>query len=93
MTQRWKFAFLTLLIGGAAWFAPFAKADEWDKQTIVTFNKPVEVPGSVLRAGTYVFKLAEQSVRSECSPDFHRRSEAAPCNDHGDTRLPCRANR
>jgi hypothetical protein len=65
MTQRWKFAFLTLLIGGAASFAPFAKADEWDKQTIVTFNEPVEVPGSVLPAGTYVFKLADsQSDRS-----------------------------
>jgi hypothetical protein len=34
-----------------------AKADEWDKKTIVTFSGPVEIPGKVLPAGTYVFKL------------------------------------
>ena len=36
-----------------------AKADEWNKETIVTFNAPVEVPGKSLPAGTYVFKLAD----------------------------------
>ncbi len=36
-----------------------AHADEWDKKTIVTFNEPVEVPGVVLPAGSYVFKLAD----------------------------------
>lgn len=65
MTQPWKFALLTLLVGGAAWFAPVAKADEWDKQTILTFNEPVEVPGKILPAGTYVFRLADsQSDRN-----------------------------
>jgi hypothetical protein len=40
------------------------RADEWDKKTIVTFNKPVEIPGRVLEAGTYVFKLLDsQSER------------------------------
>jgi hypothetical protein len=34
-------------------------ADEWNKKTIVTFNQPVEVPGKVLPAGTYVFKLLD----------------------------------
>ena len=41
-------------------FLPSAKADEWNKKTIVTFNEPVEVPGvgaQILPAGTYVFKL------------------------------------
>jgi hypothetical protein len=33
------------------------KADNWDKKTIVTFNQDVEIPGQVLPAGTYVFKL------------------------------------
>lgn len=65
MTQLWKLALLTLLVGGAAWFAPVAKADEWDKQTVLTFNEPVEIPGKVLPAGTYVFKLADsQSDRN-----------------------------
>src|SRR5579862_1053897 len=37
--------------------APLAKADVWDERTIVTFNEPVEIPGVVLPAGTYVMKL------------------------------------
>jgi hypothetical protein len=35
-----------------------ARADNWDKKTIVTFSDSVEIPGQVLPAGTYVFKLA-----------------------------------
>jgi hypothetical protein len=35
-----------------------AKADTWDKKTVVTFSDSVEIPGQVLPAGTYVFKLA-----------------------------------
>ena len=38
---------------------PGARADQWDKKTIVTFSDSVEIPGQVLPAGTYVFKLAE----------------------------------
>lgn len=34
-----------------------AKADNWDKKTVVTFNQDVEIPGQILPAGTYVFKL------------------------------------
>jgi hypothetical protein len=40
-------------------FVQKAHADEWDKKTNVTFNEPVEVPGVVLPAGSYVFKLAD----------------------------------
>jgi LPXTG-motif cell wall-anchored protein len=36
-----------------------AMADEWNKATIVTFNKPVEIPGMVLKAGTYEFRLLD----------------------------------
>ncbi|MGB2667652.1 MAG: hypothetical protein WAK48_26885 [Candidatus Acidiferrum sp.] len=53
-------AFLTLLVA-AVFFAlsltPVAIADNWDKKTIVTFDQDVEIPGQVLPAGTYVFKL------------------------------------
>ena len=35
-----------------------ANADAWDKKTVVTFSDSVEIPGQVLPAGTYVFKLA-----------------------------------
>ncbi|MCC6390302.1 MAG: hypothetical protein IT167_06850 [Bryobacterales bacterium] len=43
-------------------FTPSAKADEWNEKTIVTFNQPVEIPGRVLPAGTYVFKLLDSQA-------------------------------
>jgi hypothetical protein len=51
------FAGLTLL--GA--MAPRVLADQWDQTTIFTFSGPVEIPGQVLGAGTYVFKLADST--------------------------------
>jgi hypothetical protein len=38
------------------------KADESNKKTVVTFNQDVEIPGWVLPAGTYVFKLLNSSA-------------------------------
>ncbi len=38
---------------------PSAQADTWNKKTVVTFNQPVEVPGRILPAGTYTFKLLD----------------------------------
>lgn len=35
------------------------QADEWDKKTTLTFSAPFQVPGTVLPAGTYVFKLMQ----------------------------------
>ena len=35
-----------------------ARADEYTKQTFLTFSAPVQVPGMTLPAGTYMFKLA-----------------------------------
>ncbi len=40
-------------------FAPGARADEWNKKTILTFSGPVQIPGATLSAGSYVFKLAD----------------------------------
>ncbi len=40
--------------------APLAKADDWNRETVITFSGPVEVPGvgaQILPAGTYVFKI------------------------------------
>jgi hypothetical protein len=42
--------------------APTAAADEWNRETVVTFSGPVEVPGAgaqTLPAGTYVFKIVD----------------------------------
>ena len=48
---------LGIVLLGAA-FDIGVRADNWDKKTIVTFSDSVEVPGQVLPAGTYVFRLA-----------------------------------
>lgn len=50
-------AFCNVLL--CATFAPGARADQWDKKTIVTFGEDVEIPGQILPAGTYVFRLAD----------------------------------
>src|SRR3954465_270484 len=42
----------------AAFLAPAAHADEWDKRTYLTFSGPVQIPGATLPAGTYTFELA-----------------------------------
>jgi hypothetical protein len=49
---------LALLLAG---YFPLAHADEWDKTTKITFGEPVQVPGRVLPAGTYVFKLLDST--------------------------------
>ena len=36
-----------------------ALADEWDKEMILSFSAPVQVPGHVLQPGKYVFRLAD----------------------------------
>jgi hypothetical protein len=40
-------------------FGTTAYADEADQQTKLTFSAPVEIPGHVLPAGTYIFRLAD----------------------------------
>jgi hypothetical protein len=46
-------------------FSSTAKADEWNRKTVITFSGPVEIPGvhlqgyAVLLAGTYVFKILD----------------------------------
>ena len=56
------FRMLAVLLGLASLLAGFGsttRADEWDKSTKVTFSEPVQVPGKVLPAGTYVFRLLD----------------------------------
>ncbi|MGA8617947.1 MAG: hypothetical protein WB660_05440 [Candidatus Sulfotelmatobacter sp.] len=46
-------------------FLPMARADEWNQQTELSFSQPIEIPGTVLPAGTYWFVLADsQSDRN-----------------------------
>jgi len=46
------------LLAGAA-LAPNARADEWNKKTILTINESIQVPNKVLPPGTYVMKLLD----------------------------------
>ena len=39
--------------------SPTAKADVWNKKTILTVNEPIQVTTIVLEPGQYVFKLAD----------------------------------
>ena len=45
------------LLGATA--LPSARADTWNKKTVVTFSQAVEVPGRILPAGTYTFQLLD----------------------------------
>ena len=36
---------------------PTAKADEWDKKTVLTVSETIQLPNVTLQPGTYVFKL------------------------------------
>ena len=38
---------------------PNVRADEQNKKTVMTFSQPVEIPGQILPAGTYTFKLLD----------------------------------
>ncbi len=51
--------FSSLALLAAAGFTTSARADQWDKKTIMTVNEAIQVPNKVLEAGTYVFKLAD----------------------------------
>ncbi len=76
MSTQFKFLFCSALAGASLWLAPAARADEWDKRTVMTFNAAVEIPGKVLEAGTYVFKLldspSDRTVVQIFTPDEKR---------------------
>lgn len=57
--RAWIFIFGLIL--ACATLIPNAKADEWNEKTQLTFTAPVEIPGSVLPAGTYWFMLANDA--------------------------------
>ena len=57
-SRMFSFAVAGLMVAGIA-LTPAAKADQWNKRTLVTFSAPVEIPGRVLPAGTYTMILAD----------------------------------
>jgi hypothetical protein len=66
MMSTWKTVTLALgIVVASVQFTPTAKADEWNKQTTMTFTNPVEVPGRVLLPGSYTFKLADSEANRQ----------------------------
>lgn len=61
-----------LLLAGLAASLSTARADAWDKHTTITFNEPVEIPGMVLPAGTYVMKLADDPYNRDVVQFFNQ---------------------
>jgi hypothetical protein len=62
-----------LLAGlGVLALLPGAKADEWNQKTVFTFSGPVEIPGQILPAGTYVFKLANSQSNRHIVQVFNK---------------------
>jgi hypothetical protein len=56
-------AAVTLLAAASA-TPVFAQAGVVDKTTRLTFSKPVQVPGTTLPAGTYVFRIANPAAQT-----------------------------
>ena len=48
-----------LIIAFALLFELAAHADETSQATEITFNQAIQIPGRILPAGTYLFKLAD----------------------------------
>jgi hypothetical protein len=63
--------FVCMAVLGAV--LPHAKADGWNQKTVFTFSGPVEVPGQVLEAGTYVFKLMDSQSDRNIVQVFNKR--------------------
>jgi len=64
MYRKMSAGIICLMLFGATFFVPKVRADEFDKKTIVTVNEPIQVPGKVLPAGTYVLKLLDSNDRT-----------------------------
>lgn len=43
----------------AVGLVPTAKADEWDKKTVMTVNEAIKLPNATLQPGSYTFKLLD----------------------------------
>jgi hypothetical protein len=58
MMNSIRFAALTSFAAVVS-LAPIAKADEWDKKTLLTVKEQIQLPNAVLQPGVYTFKLLD----------------------------------
>jgi hypothetical protein len=60
--RRTRYVFLFLVLAVSVAFLPLSSnADDWSRLTTAVFNHAVQIPGKVLPAGIYVFRLADVS--------------------------------
>lgn len=57
---------------GAIAILPGARADQWNQKTVLTLASPAEIPGQILPAGTYVFKLADSQSNRHIVQVFNK---------------------
>ena len=59
--KRFSWFMGAVVMLGLTALQPALRADAWDRKTVITTSQPLEVPGVVLPAGTYVMKLLDSS--------------------------------
>jgi hypothetical protein len=72
--MNWK-AFAAASCLGLLTIVPSAKADPWNKRTILTVNEPIQVPGKVLQPGKYVMKLMDSPSNRHVVQIFNERED------------------
>lgn len=61
MTTKWNRLWLVACLALIGLSITTASADEWNKEMVLKFSAPVQVPGHVLQPGKYVFRLADSN--------------------------------
>ena len=65
MTINKGYIAIGLIIAFTLLFGLAANADESNQATTITFSQPIQIPGQVLPAGTYLFKLANSDTNQK----------------------------
>lgn len=61
MKTKWTRLLLAACLALIGLSTKTASADEWNKEMVLHFDGPVQVPGHVLQPGKYVFRLADSN--------------------------------
>jgi hypothetical protein len=93
MSTTKLFAVSLGLLMFCALLIPVARADEWNQATKITFTAPVEIPGKVLPAGTYWFKLLNDDPDRNVVQVWKFRSDAVTDYINHGAGLPSSINR
>ncbi len=70
-----------------------AQTNEWEKRTVLTVNAPIEIPGHVLPAGTYVMMLNNSPSDRHIVQVFDKDQKHSDNHYSGDPELSSAANR